>query len=91
VARGRAPEVYACDFCHSPSGQGRPENAPLAGLPAAYIEQQVADFKSGVRRRLWMGPHRPTDFMIHVAQFATADEVAAAPGYFSKQRLLPRV
>jgi hypothetical protein len=24
VARGRAPDVYACGYCHSPSGQGPP-------------------------------------------------------------------
>jgi cytochrome c553 len=91
VARGRAPDVYACGYCHSPSGQGRPENAALAGLPVAYIEQQVADFKSGARRRLWTGPYRPSDLMIHLAIFASPEEVASAAEYFSKQRLLPRV
>jgi cytochrome c553 len=91
VGRGRPPDVYACGFCHSPRGQGRPENAPLAGLPVSYIEQQVADFKSGARRRLWTGPYRPTDFMIHVAEFATPNEVRIAAEYFSRQRLLPRV
>ena len=91
VARGRAPEVYACGYCHSPRGQGRPENAALAGLPIAYFEQQVADFKSGARRRLWTGPYRPSDLMTHVAVFATPEEVATAAQYFSKQRLLPRV
>jgi cytochrome c553 len=91
VARGRAPDVYACGYCHSPSGQGRPENAALAGLPVAYLEQQVADFKSGARRRLWTGPYRPSDLMTQVALFATRAEVAAAAEYFSQQRLLPRV
>lgn len=91
VAYGRAPDVYACGYCHSPSGQGRPENAALAGLPVAYIEQQVADFKSGARRRLWTGPYRPSDLMTHLALFVTPDEVASAAQYFSKQRLLARV
>jgi cytochrome c553 len=59
VAHGRAPEVYACGFCHTPSGQGRPENASLAGLPVSYIVQQVADFKSGARHSIWSGPYRP--------------------------------
>ena len=44
VARGRQPDVRACGFCHLPNGQGRPENSSLAGLPSAYIEQQMADF-----------------------------------------------
>jgi len=91
VARGRAPEVYACGYCHSPSGQGRPENSSLAGLSAAYIEQQVVDFKSGARRSPWQGPYRPQDLMSHVATFAAAAEVTAAARYFSQQRLRPRV
>jgi cytochrome c553 len=85
VARGRAPDVYACGFCHTPGGQGRPENASLAGLPAPYIVQQLADFKSGARRSAWRGPYRPPDLMIHTATYATVDEVAAAAAYFSQQ------
>jgi cytochrome c553 len=85
VAHGRAPEMYACGFCHTPSGQGRPENASLAGLPASYIVQQVNDFKSGARRSAWSGPYRPADLMIKVAANATTDEVASAAEYFSQQ------
>jgi cytochrome c553 len=91
VSRGNSPEVYACGFCHTPGGQGRPENASLAGLPAAYIIQQVADFKSGTRKSAWLAPYRPADLMIRVATHATADEVAAAAQYFSAQQLRPRV
>ncbi|MGB7740057.1 MAG: hypothetical protein WBM03_13170, partial [Steroidobacteraceae bacterium] len=40
VAIGRKPEVFACGFCHRADGQGGPENANIAGLPAAYIVQQ---------------------------------------------------
>ena len=87
VARGRAPDVYACGFCHTPGGQGRPENASLAGLPAAYIVQQVADFKSGARRSAWPGDYRPADRMIEVAAHITPEEVASAAAYFSKQKL----
>ena len=86
VARGRTPDVYACGYCHTPGGQGRPENASLAGLPAPYIVQQVNDFKSGVRRSAWPGQYRPTDLMIHVAKYATDDEVASAARYFSQQK-----
>src|SRR5476651_2275353 len=50
VAHGRRPEVFACGYCHLANGQGRPENAALAGLPSAYILQQLADFKSHARR-----------------------------------------
>jgi cytochrome c553 len=91
VALGRRPDVYACGYCHSPSGQGRPENSSLAGLSATYIEQQVADFRSGDRRSPWRGPYRPPDLMIHLAAYVTAEELASAAEYFSKQRLRPRV
>lgn len=37
VSHGRRPEMRACGFCHLVNGQGRPENASLAGLPAAYF------------------------------------------------------
>jgi mono/diheme cytochrome c family protein len=47
VATGRKPNVFACGFCHRADGPGGPENSNLAGLPAAYIVQQMADYKSG--------------------------------------------
>src|SRR6202162_2413616 len=50
VMHGRRPDVRACGYCHLPNGQGRPENASLAGLPAGYIVQQMADYKNGLRK-----------------------------------------
>jgi cytochrome c553 len=91
VAIGRAPDVFACGYCHTPGGQGRPENAALAGLPVGYMLQQVADFQSGERRHALPGPWRPGDFMIQVARHATAKEIQAAARYFSRQQLGPRV
>jgi cytochrome c553 len=91
VAHGHPPHVYACGFCHTVSGQGRPENASLAGLPAAYIMTQVADFKSGARKSVWHGPYRPADLMIHAATHATEEEVSLAAEYFAAQSLHPRV
>ena len=91
VAHGRKPAVYACGFCHLPDGQGRPENAALAGLPAAYIEAQVADFRSGARRSAWHGTYLPTDLMRASAESAAATEVASAAEYFSGLRLTRRV
>jgi cytochrome c553 len=91
VSNGRRPEVNACGFCHTPGGQGRPENASLAGLPAAYIVQQVADFKSGARRSAHPVSDIPTRLMIDVAAHATAAEVASAAAYFSHQRPIKRV
>ena len=82
VAHGRPKEMRACGFCHLVNGQGRPENASLAGLPAAYIVQQMADFKSGDRKSAEprMGP---PNAMIQDAKAATDDEIRTAAAYFS--------
>jgi cytochrome c553 len=82
VAHGRRPEMRACGFCHLVNGQGRPENASLAGLPAAYIVQQMADFKNGDRKSAEpkMGP---PSAMIQDAKAAHDDEIQAAAAYFS--------
>jgi cytochrome c553 len=82
VARGRKPDVFACGFCHRADGPGGPENSSLAGLPAAYIVQQMADFKSGARKT--SVPQRvPTQLMTSLSKAATDAEVAAAAAYFS--------
>jgi cytochrome c553 len=82
VAHGRPKEMRACGFCHLVNGQGRPENASLAGLPASYIVQQMADFKNGDRKSAEprMGP---PNAMIQDAKAATDDEIKEAAAYFS--------
>lgn len=82
VAQGRKPEVFACGFCHRADGPGGPENANLAGLPASYIVQQLADFKSGARTTS-VGRRAPTMLMIALSKAVTDEEVAAAAAYFS--------
>lgn len=81
VAEGRKPNVYACGFCHRADGPGGPENSSLAGLPAAYIVQQVAEFRSGARKT--SVPGRNVDLMIGLVQDMTAAEVQAAADYFA--------
>ena len=58
----------------------------LAGLPAEYIERQVADYRSRARRSPWTGTFAPAALMRAVADSATRDEVAAAARYFSALR-----
>lgn len=82
VAHGRRPAVFACGYCHLADGIGRPENAMLAGLPAAYLAQQMADLRSGARRSAW-APYGPGATMQRIADSATASEVAAAAAYFA--------
>ena len=91
VARGRKPDVYACGFCHRADGPGGPENANLMGLPAKYIVQQMADYKSGARRTAV--PGRNTDLMIALAKAATDADIEAAAAYFAaiKPRAVVRV
>jgi cytochrome c553 len=92
VAHGRANEMYACAYCHLPNGQGRPENSSLAGLSAAYIIQQLADFKSGARKS--SDPDfKPASNMVSVGAKATDAEIQAAAEYFAalKPKLWIRV
>jgi cytochrome c553 len=49
VQHGGAGAVLGCASCHLASGLGHPESANLAGVSAAYIMRQLADFKSGAR------------------------------------------
>lgn len=83
VAHGRKPGVFACGYCHLPNGQGRPENASLAGQPAAYIVSQVADMRSGARKSSTdkMGS---INAMMAVAKASNDAEVKIAAEYFSK-------
>jgi cytochrome c553 len=82
VQHGARPRVLACGYCHLPNGQGRPENASLAGLPAAYIAQQIADFRAGARKSS-LPDLAPGKLMIGIAKAATDDEVARAAAYFA--------
>jgi len=81
VARGRRPAVLACGSCHRADGSGGPENARVAGLPAAYIAQQMADFKSGARKT--SVPGRNPERMVEIANAITTEEITAAADYFS--------
>jgi cytochrome c553 len=87
VAHGRKPDLNACGFCHRADGPGGPENANIAGLPAAYIVEQMADFKSGARKSS-LAELGPPKNMIATAKAATDEDVAQAAAYFS--RLKPR-
>jgi cytochrome c553 len=82
VAHGRMPDVRACGSCHRSEGTGGPENASLAGLPAAYIIQQIEDYKSGARK--FAGPQRsPSVLMTAIAKASNGEEIKAAAAYFS--------
>jgi cytochrome c553 len=82
VAQGRKPNVFACGFCHREDGPGGLENANLAGLPPAYIVQQMADYKSGARKSS-VPTRGPIALKISLSKDITDTEVQAAAVYFS--------
>jgi cytochrome c553 len=88
IVRGPAPSgTTPCAECHGFNGAGFPGSADLAGLPAAYIVEQVEAFRSGDRRSAQ--PDQPnTAEMIKAARSVTPDELSEAAAYFAG---LPRM
>ena len=82
VATGDGNDVVACGYCHLPNGQGKPENASLAGQPYDYIVQQMADWRKGLRKP---GEPRmaPPSFMERIGLAATDEQARVAAEYFS--------
>ena len=91
VAKGRKPSVMACAFCHTPTGQGRPENSALAGLSASYIKQQLLDYRSGRRKGVGPDTYAPIQNMIKIAKAMTDQEIEDSAAYYSQQKLRRRV
>lgn len=81
VAFGRKP-AWACAACHNVGGEGYPSTASLAGLPAAYIREQLQAFRDG---------QRDNDVMPQEARNLAAQDEAAAIQYFSKLHPTPHV
>ncbi len=90
VHGGRSVEFDACGYCHLPNGQGRPENTSLAGLSAAYIKQQVQDYKAGLRKSSEPRMLPPT-YMAAISRNAPEAAIDAAAEYFSNLKPVPWV
>jgi len=82
VAHGRAPNVRGCAYCHLPNGQGRPENASLAGQPSAYIVEQVVAMREG-RRHSSVPQMGPPAAMLALAKFTKDADLKIAGDYFA--------
>jgi cytochrome c553 len=80
VAHGREPMVNACAQCHLPHGAGHPESAGLAGLPAAYIVEQMLAYQTGTRKSLVAARSAS---MIRIAGDMSEDEMRIAAEYFA--------
>lgn len=71
----KGPMPNACGSCHLMSGQGHPESADIAGMPAEYILRQMNDFKSGARKEdARMGP---------IARAISDEDARQAADYFA--------
>ena len=91
VAKGKeSAGARACALCHYPNGQGKMENGGVAGLPAAYILQQLRAFKSGDRRSADARKANANE-MIQIARALTDEEAKAAADYFSSMKWRPWV
>ena len=67
--------TMACGSCHLMSGQGHPESADLAGMPAEYLIRQMAYYKEGSRKDdARMGP---------IAKSTSDMDVREAAEYFA--------
>ncbi len=73
----------ACGSCHLMSGQGHPESADLAGLPAAYLVRQMNYFKSGARK--------DDDRMGPIAKATSDDDIRKSAEYFAALKPIPWV
>jgi cytochrome c553 len=82
VAKGKPGLARACGLCHLPDGRGRPENAPVQGLPHDYIVQQLRDFQQGLRQSA--DPRKAnTGEMENIAKALTEAEIQEVAKYFS--------
>jgi cytochrome c553 len=79
----KGPMPNACGSCHLMSGQGHPESADIAGMPAEYIIRQMNYFKSGARKEeARMGP---------IARAVSDEDVRQAAEYFAAAKPAPFV
>ncbi len=90
VKHGRRPDVSACGVCHYPTGRGKPDNAPVAGLPEAYFVQQMLDYRDGTRKS--SNPKKANAAMMaRFAQAMTGEEMREAARYFRAQPYTPAI
>jgi len=74
-----------CQGCHTTTGMGGPQSAPLAGLPAAYFIRQMANFVSDARGQAY----RPN--MANFAKAMTLEEIVETAEYYASLRFEPWV
>jgi len=82
VAHGKPGLVRACATCHLADGRGKPENAPLQGLPTESFVQQMHDFRNGLRRSA--DPRKSNTLAMEAyAKALTEEEITQAAAYYN--------
>lgn len=76
ASKGNTHGATACSTCHGADGQGNDAAGfpRLAGLNAAYLDQQLQDFAGGKRQNAIMMP---------IAKALSADEMTAVTKYYA--------
>ncbi len=82
VAHGKPRTARAWALSHLGAGGGRPENAPLQGLPEGYIIQQLRDYQQGLRHSA--DPRKANTLeMENIAKALSDDDIKEAATYFA--------
>ena len=83
ATRGRwAQQVPACEQCHGPGGIGVGANfPPLAGQPAAYLENQLHAWKAGTRH------NDPLQLMQGISRALDDNDIHAVAAWFAAQSM----
>ncbi len=81
--RGGLDGNGTCMGCHTTTGQGAPQSAPLAGLPPGYFVRQMVNFKTGARGQAY----RPN--MANFATRMTIEQIMEAADYYASLRFEP--
>ena len=63
----------------------------MAGLPEAYIKQQLLDYRSGKRKAIGPEQYLPVQNMIRLSKALTDQEIDDSARYFAQQKLRRRV
>lgn len=71
-----------CMGCHTSTGMGQPQSAPLAGLPSAYIVRELNDMVKRDRKTY-------REDMSLFAKILTADEMKQIADYYSSLHFAP--
>ena len=74
-----------CMACHTTTGMGLPQSAPLAGLPPGYFVRQLVAFRTGARGQAYRA---------NMAEFARAmsiEQIMEAADYYASLRVEPWV